>query len=339
MCVMCNFFPLYEDRILKTRRIVFGRQFNLFEVEDIQSLSKNAKFLKIKELFGEKLPSISPHEEFVKFVMVPCGKCSECLNAIAREKMIRILLECKEHKYNYFVTFTYDDEHCPQFLIKDEISKFNKKLKTYLKRNNLKSDFRFYAVGEYGSKTLRPHYHVIYFGLEIPDLKYYSSNENSQILYNSEFLSDVWSKGHVVIGEVDAGSAAYVARYCEKKQRGSKDISKIKDVFPDFVPEFSNSSRNPGIGANAFDMLCKKFSNGEFNLFLNSNKFSIPKYFKDKFKKIYEFSPELLLYESYANFQQSLSMSKKILSYGKKYLSTLKHNDDIKLLMKKERRN
>ena len=98
-----------------------------------------------------------------KFVNVPCGKCEECLKSRARGWAFRILKEAEKYQENYFITFTYDDNNLPiakngfNTLVKDDISKFNKHLKTYLHRNKKRSDFRFYGVGEYGSNTLRPH--------------------------------------------------------------------------------------------------------------------------------------------------------------------------------------
>ena len=244
-------------------------------------------------------------KKILKYTGVPCGKCEECLKARARGWAFRILKEASNYENNFFITFTYDDEHLPgrvsknglvnPTLLKDEISNFNKKLKTYLHRKKLNSGFRFYGVGEYGSTTFRPHYHVIYFNLDIPDLEFYNYS-NGQLLFNSKFLDSIWNKGHVVIGAVDVGSACYVARYVDKKQNRSKDEKRLLDEF--LCPEFSVMSRRPGIGADYMEKLVNDVKNGIYSLFTNGNSFSIPIYYSKKLKEVLKDTPYLHDYEN-----------------------------------------
>lgn len=249
---------------------------------------------KLSRLFGSKFQSIQKitqrknFKELVKFVNIPCGVCADCLKERSRQWAIRILKEAEQYKNNAFITFTYDDEHLPadRNLISDEISKFNKKLKTYLKREGYNSDFRFYGVGEYGSTTARPHYHVIYFNFPVlRDLEYYKASENGDLLFNSEWLNSVWSKGFCVIGSVDVGSASYVARYCDKKRMLSKS-QKEELIKKGIVPEFSVMSRRPGIGANYLERVLENVNNGIYTIAYKDNNFSLPKYYSDKVKEL-----------------------------------------------------
>lgn len=223
-----------------------------------------------------------------KFVNVPCGMCADCLKERSRQWAIRILKEAEQYDKNYFITLTYDDKHLPKnrMLVHDEISKFNKKLKTYLKDNGYKSDFRFYGVGEYGSNTGRPHYHIIYFNFpELRDLKFYNSTDSGDLLFTSEFLTNTWSKGHVILGSVDVGSASYVARYCDKKRLLNKEQKKDY-ISKGIVPEYSVMSRRPGIGHNYLEKLIENINNGIYTISFKDNNFSLPKYYSDKIKEM-----------------------------------------------------
>lgn len=231
-----------------------------------------------------------------KFVNVPCGKCEECLKSRARGWAFRILKEAEKYQENYFITFTYDDSNLPiakngfNTLVKDDISKFNKQLKTYLHRNKKNSDFRFYGVGEYGSNTLRPHYHVIYFNLPLDDLEFFKY-DNGYPTFTSKFLSSIWKKGFISIGFVDIGSACYVARYVDKKQDRSKQ-EKEKILEMGVVPEFSNMSRRPGIGADYLEKIKSNIENGIYTISAAGNDFSIPIYYNKKVKDLLD--PETL---------------------------------------------
>lgn len=255
-------------------------------------------------------------ESFIKYTAVPCGKCEECLKSKARGWAFRILKEAEQYENNYFITFTYDDDHIPvkpiynfetgefktyaSTLVKDEISKFNKKLKTYLKRKGFSSDFRFYGVGEYGDNTHRAHYHVIYFNLDIPnDLEFYKYDKGN-IYFTSKFLNDIWQKGFVVVGALDIGSACYVARYCDKKLNRSIDEKTIISSF-DIQPEFNVMSRNPGIGSWYINKIEENFKNGIYTVSARGNDFSIPIYYSKKFKD--KLSDEDLFYYEIRNQQ------------------------------------
>lgn len=252
-----------------------------------------------------------------KMVQVPCGCCRECMDDISRQWAFRILQEASLYDNNYFVTFTYNEENIPKdkMLVNDFYTSFNKKLRTYLNRDKLNSKFRFYGIGEYGSKGARPHYHCIYFNLDIPDLKYEYTDKKGFLHFSSKFLESVYCKevevidkdtcekkkvsqsiGFVDIGCVDVGSACYVARYCEKKRRLNKS-EKEEYIKQGVVPEFSRMSNKPGIGANALDDLTIDFENGIFKHFIKGKSYSLPLYYSRKIKELLEGTEILKTYE------------------------------------------
>lgn len=113
------------------------------------------------------------------------------------EWTIRLIEESKNAKFSYFITLTYDDESVDLTygnVSKEHLQLFFKKLRKKLGKNKV----RYYAVGEYGTKTYRPHYHLIMV---------------SDIVLDSVLVGNVWQYGHNFIGTVTPSSMSYVAKY------------------------------------------------------------------------------------------------------------------------------
>lgn len=111
-------------------------------------------------------------------------------------------------------------------------------------------DIRFYAVGEYGPQTLRPHYHLILFNCFIPDLEFLKISSSGAPMYTSKILTDLWPYGFHTLEECTYKACAYVARYMLKKHKGL-DANWYENHG--LVPEFSRCSRRPGIARKFLD--------------------------------------------------------------------------------------
>lgn len=186
--------------------------------------------------------------------LIPCGRCMECRLEYSRQWANRCMLEAATSNNNWFLTLTYDDDHLPKndkgypTLVKEDISKFNKALRGYFDYKDDVQGIRFFAAGEYGDTTARPHYHGIYFNLPLTDLVFLYQ-KNGSAYFNSPTLDKIWNKGYVVISDVNWDTCAYVARYVVKKQKG-EGASVYKDL--NIVPEFCNMSRRPGIASEYY---------------------------------------------------------------------------------------
>lgn len=167
-------------------------------------------------------------------IRVPCGKCDGCLMDRSRLWADRVTVEAASWPWNWFVTITYDNKHLPPFDYD-----YKRELSLYVKRvrNKFGKGVRFFASFELGAKTLRPHFHVIFFNLHLTDLRLFN-NAGPDPLYESPVLSSCWPFGMSVIGKVTPESAAYVARYTMKKAGDRTG--------------FINMSRKPGIGCAFF---------------------------------------------------------------------------------------
>lgn len=159
-----------------------------------------------------------PHPKLGTPITVPCGRCIGCRIERSRQWAVRIVHESKCHLENCFITLTYSDEHLPPHLnlVKSDVQKFIKRLRKSIAPKKIS----YFACGEYGDTTQRPHYHLIIFGHDFADKKYYQKNHKGDSLYTSATLEKIWGKGFSPVGEVTFDSAAYCARYCIKKLNG-----------------------------------------------------------------------------------------------------------------------
>lgn len=295
MCLRTIYYPLVKLNTGK-QKLLLNYGVKVSSREEYDELLENQK-RNIYSVFGlsnmQSLNQVYKKEgitSFIKMISIPCGCCRECMNMISREWAFRITAEAKLYPNNsYFVTLTYDDDKLPSDMMLDSklISNFNKKLKTYLNRKGWNSDFRFYGVGEYGSNTARPHYHIIYFNLDLQDIEVDYINQDKNMILKSEFLNEVWANGFVTIGEVTIASASYVARYCDKKKRLNK-TERQELIDEGIVPEYSVMSRRPGIGSYLFDDLKEDFENGIYQHYINGKSYSIPTAWLKKIKESYK---------------------------------------------------
>lgn len=154
------------------------------------------------------------------------------------------MLESYKHAKNAFVTLTYNDENLPKggHLVPKDLQKFFKRLRYFssnprVHSNDPQSDegknlpIRYFACGEYGDTSWRPHYHAAVFGLGPED---------------SELINEAWGLGFTFTGDLTRDSAQYVAGYVTKKMTQALD-PRLNGLHP----EFARMSLRPGIGASA----------------------------------------------------------------------------------------
>ena len=217
-----------------------------------------------------------------KVYSVPCGKCPECSKDRIMAWVFRLQCEMGVSVNPVFLTLTYTDEHVPltpsglqTLRTKDHVD-FMKKLRQHASRK-LKSNIplRYYACGEYGSTTERPHYHSILFNL--PDEMAHSqwSREENRIV--APYLEHVWQNGAVHIGSVTAGSMAYVAGYMQKR------LHTHRDGYKDREPEKSYVSK--GLGQNYLTPARKAYYKKRLIPYIETTggqKLKMPRYYKEK---------------------------------------------------------
>lgn len=244
---------------------------------------------------------------------VPCGECEGCQENYSKGWAVRCLKEAEKYKHNWFITITYDDDHLPledgyitdpktgveyQYmdptqghLEPDDLKKFIKDIRRYWQYHYDEEEIRFFACGEYGGQTKRPHYHAVLFNIHIrqEDLDIYKIQTDGTTLWNCKILDNIWGKGYVVLAEVNWDTCAYVARYVMKKQGGVKQ--RCQYFEEGMTPEFIRMSRMPGIGLDYFESHLRDiYENDEIIIKGHRNKIGAarpPSYYDRKFDELY----------------------------------------------------
>lgn len=188
-------------------------------------------------------------------ISLPCGQCVGCRLERSRQWAMRIVHESKSHSENCFITLTFNEDNLssrpvPESVDVRDFQLFMKRLRKHFSPRSI----RFFHCGEYGSKSLRPHYHACLFNIDFPDKVLYSVN-NDNPLYTSAILSQLWPFGFSTVGSLTFDSAAYTARYIMKKITGPASFEVYNKVDFDTgeilstrLPEYVTMSRRPGIG-------------------------------------------------------------------------------------------
>lgn len=236
-------------------------------------------------------------------IQIPCGQCLGCRLEYSRQWAIRCQHEMKFHKENCFITITYDDDHLPRKGVnKKHIQDFIKRLRYYLsndenfqKRLKLyhgrdptfkpEVNLRYFGCSEYGDQTYRPHYHFILFGFCPDDLVLFSKSEKTGCcVYKSDFLTDIWGQGNVLVGEsCNFETAAYIARYVVKQFK-QKEI--LNENFKKLNKNFILCSRRPAIGARFFEENIGQLERLDKVLIREGVRCLPPKYYDKKLKEV-----------------------------------------------------
>lgn len=181
----------------------------------------------------------------------------------------------------YFITLTYDTSSVPistngfMELSKRDVQLFFKRLrklhvadygKTGMAKLLAPESIRYFAVGEYGSKKSRPHYHVIIFNTK------------------PELIDKAWSLdgkpiGTVYFGTVTEASVGYTLKYM------MKEPGKKKHSRDDRQPEFRLMSKSLGANYLSANMVAWHLDDLENRMYCNipgGKKISMPRYYKQK---------------------------------------------------------
>lgn len=206
-----------------------------------------------------------------KAEVVPCGKCLACLKTKRDDWSFRLMQEYKGSDSAAFITLTYHSKFVPDYGVnKRHFQLFMKRLRKKYETNERK--VRYYAVGEYGTKTKRPHYHAIIFNVEI-DIKN---------------LEKLWPFGITHIGKVTEASIRYCTKYVIQRQEHLSTMPK------GFAKPFVLMSRRYGLGAKYLTEGMMKYHwnairhweshplDARNYTFIYGEKGRLPRYYKEK---------------------------------------------------------
>lgn len=204
--------------------------------------------------------------------IVPCGRCENCLKRKISGWSFRLMQTLKTSYSSNFITLTYDTDHVPiskngfMVLKKTDMQLFFKRLR--ISHDRLLSDnkpppIKYYCVGEYGGKTMRPHYHIILF--------------NSIV----ELIQPAWQLGQVNYGDVRGVNESSVG-YCLKYISKPKKIPMHRN--DDRQREFGLMSK--GLGETYLTDAMIQWHHNDINnrMYCNveNKKIAMPRYYKQK---------------------------------------------------------
>lgn len=128
-----------------------------------------------------------------------------------------------------FLTLTYNDGNLPVDLglHKRDLQLFFKRLRKDIENKKIK----YFACGEYGERSSRPHYHAIIFGLGLCDETFKIIGRSGKA---SKVMLEAWKYGFAVCGNVTYQSARYVAGYIQKKYSGPLERLNYEGREPPF---------------------------------------------------------------------------------------------------------
>lgn len=207
---------------------------------------------------------------------LPCGRCPECRKRRVAMWQFRLEQEAKVAETSAFLTLTYDNDNLnftscglPTLSKRDHqlfIKRLRKRIEYYIPRKSERPKIRYYAVGEYGTRTSRPHMHSIMF--DVPKF----------FLDNPEIISLEWQKGHVRVDPCNEATIGYVCGYVMKSVIDGKD----KEEEPR-QREFSLMSKGMGLSyltPNVIEYLKRK--ENPYLVVPDGKKVLVPRYYKDK---------------------------------------------------------
>lgn len=156
--------------------------------------------------------------------LVPCGRCWFCRSQVRAQWDFRLLVQASFSQGAYFLTLTYDDNNIPltsngfPTLFADHLTSYWKTLR------NQGFSFSYFAIGEYGGRFGRPHYHVLLF---------------MHRYFHPIYLKHFWRYGNVRIDACEPASIHYVCKF--------HVTPKERDVFSYVRRPFSRMSKGIGV--------------------------------------------------------------------------------------------
>lgn len=219
------------------------------------------------EIVLGKEPSKAGVEDYATRSDLACGNCLGCQKRETRAWALRCHLEQQRHHKTAFTTLTYADQWLPPTLEKRHLQLWLKRLRKHLGATR---PVRFFAAGEYGEQTNRPHYHAILYGVDADD---------------SAAIEETWRLGHARTLPLTPGGIAYVVGYTNKKldfkYRPEERVDPDTGEVYVWQPPFRQMSRRPGIGGHA------RQHHESWRAFAihNGYKIPVPRFYHDAWEK------------------------------------------------------
>lgn len=212
-------------------------------------------------------------------MQVPCSKCPVCIHRRISNWSFRLMQQLKYSLNAQFITLTYNTKHIPitkrgslDLKYRDLQLFFKRLRKLHIQHDNILGQptygysIKYFAVGEYGTKSSRPHYHAILYNTDLELIQRAWSLENKPL-------------GEVHYGEVNEASIGYTMKYLCKP-------SKIPiNRYDDRTPQFKLQSTGLGKDYLTPNMIAWHLDDLENRMYCNlpgGIKTGMPRYYKQR---------------------------------------------------------
>ncbi len=192
--------------------------------------------------------------------LVPCGKCPMCLKSKQMQWIFRINQEIKYNEFpnSYFITLTYAENRVPKR--KGVKTLYKRHPQLFLKRlRKAGHKIKYILVGEYGTKTSRPHYHL---------LCWTTANETA--------IEKAWSHGHIHVGKIQPASIGYVLKYILNPRQGDNEIKQ---------KEYAVFSKGLGLAyltPAMYNYHAGDYQNPRLTTIIDGREIPLPRYYRQK---------------------------------------------------------
>lgn len=214
----------------------------------------------IKTTPKPKITKLKTHIDPALRYRVPCGKCIECTHKKRMDWLFRVE---QENKFNllpnrWFITLTYNEKKVPRkkgirTLYKRHPQLFFKRLR------KSQVDIKYILVGEYGSDTQRPHYHLICW-------------TNATV----QQIEKAWNYGNVHFRLLAKETVLYTLKYILNPRTGDNEHKQ---------KEYAVFSKGLGLGyltPQMYDYHTRDFENPRFNAKITGEDVPLPRYYTQK---------------------------------------------------------
>lgn len=253
---------------------------------------------------------------------VPCGKCINCRSRRRLDWTFRLNQEMQDSHYTAFATLTYSEKNLPtcssqlpldsddSITIDDiptldysDVQKFLKVFRFHLDKL-AKIKLRYFICGEYGTNTLRPHYHAIFFFTSSE-----RSNTLSSVPYFPQIFRNSWKLGDILDFQQLSGDGA--SSYCNKYLQKFYKLELLENQ------NVEKSLKSQGIGKgylNRFSEWHLADPDNRLFCYFQGRKIPLPRYYFNKLfphSKLPDYAAAALIDDSKKQMLQKIANARR----------------------------
>lgn len=253
-------------------------------------------------------------------IKVPCGKCGFCLQTKRSAWMFRIHWEMfHQEQPGWFLTFTYSEKFVKR-APDGRLSLRFKDIQLFLKKLRKANYYaKYICVGEYGSNTKRPHYHMLLWtNCPINSVEKFWSRPNGDVL------------GRIHVGRISMEAAMYTLKYILQPKEQVKGIEKVR-------AQFSQGLGLAYLSSSVYDYHTFDYDFPVFTTMVEGLRMALPRYYTYKIFTKYQRQGERVRL-SLIRWKEKKKLYKKLRAQGMKnirwYLQALQIEQARRIIQK-----